>query len=137
MGKYLQEFIRPSETISDLEPSFISPSERITVSSFVGSHVKISSTSITDIVNKIVLCLFVIRKRMSSVCSFWEWEWYLLWCFVLFDVMESIITQETTVDVMNVTVSASSIGFIVDDFALHRDRSIGLHVIKIIYRVGL
>lgn len=49
--------------------------------------------------------------------------------------METIITEKAAIYVVNVSVSASSVSFVVDNLALDRDGSVRLHAIKIINQV--
>ena len=99
---YLKEFIWPSKTISELQPSFISPSERITVSSFIRGNIKISSRTITDIVNKLVFGFFIEGVWVSSISGFGKVERFLFWLNGLFEVMDAIIRQETTINIVNI-----------------------------------
>jgi hypothetical protein len=91
LKQYLKEFVRSSETVSELKASLIPPSERITTATLIRSDIKIPSSAITDIVNKLILSFFIESVGMSSVSGFGEGEWFLFGEVGLFEVMKAII----------------------------------------------
>ncbi len=62
--------------------------------------------------NEFILGFFIVREGMLSVSS---------------ETMNLIIAEKTSIDVVDVGITTSSIGFIVDNFALNGNSSISLH----------
>ena len=71
--------------------------------------------------NELVLGLLVKCMRMPAVAGFGEGEGFLFRGLKLSEVMKAIVAQEASINVLDVTVSAGSVGFIVDDFPLYWD----------------
>ena len=98
-----------------------------------GLDIEVPSTSIAIVMDKLILSLFVVRIRVSIVSSFWEWKCSLFLRLQLSELMDSIMRQETTVNILDVRIPTSSISSIVNYAANGRTNSICLHAIKIIY----
>ena len=69
--------------------------------------------------DELVFCFLIESVRVSSVGGFGEVERFLFGELRLFEVVETIVGQETPVDVMDVRVATGSVGFVVDYFALN------------------
>ncbi len=83
--------------------------------------------------DEFVLSFFSEWEGMLSVGSFGEGKGFFFGRLELSEAMESIVTEKTSINLVDIRVSACTIGFIVDNFTLNWDCSVGLHGLKLLF----
>lgn len=110
----------------------ISPIVSRRVSALIGSNIKISSTSVTDVVNESILGFSVVTVGVFAISGFGKREGFFFERTELFKAMKAIVTQESTVDCVYVSVSTCSIGFVVHYVSCNGYNSVCFHDINFI-----